>query len=361
MPVRHVILFSDTSDSEEQEEQGTGKTCEALAKEYRAKGITTTVVGIGEAEAPHTPFLRRLAAASGGRFYITSEGTDLRRIFLSETRVLAQSNLREKSVRVAATGAHPVLEGVDTAKLPALAAFVETGRRAGADTALVLEDGRPMLATWRYGLGKVGAITTDLYEGWGAWANVPEGAQTLKQTVRHLLRQKSVHRADARLKLQDRVVDLELEMPEGATEEATAVELFAIEKSGASHKIAARLEKRGPGRWTVRGMSNGEPVVIARARDSRGALVAEAVAQQDRVPELSGDGADMSYAQQLARAGDGRLAPTPEQSLARTSKPGKELTPSWPYALLAGAILVVLDLILRRFGTRARRVPAFAM
>jgi uncharacterized membrane protein len=371
-PIRHVILFSDTSDSEEQAEscpwQGCAgkKPAEQLAKEARIKGITTTVVGIGEESAKDTEFLRRLAAASGGRFYLTTEGADLRRIFLSETRVLAQSNLREKKTAVTGNGTHPALEGIDTSKLPELAAYVETGRRAGADTALLLAEGRPMLATWRYGLGKVGAIATDLSEGVGGeWAASPEGAKVLRQTARFLARQSAVRRADATVRLSDRMVEVEIELPADAPDNAApaSLDVFMVaptegEQPRETHKLTMRLEQRGPGRWVARGRSAGEPIAIVRARDARGALMAEAVGREDRVMELSGVGADTYEVAELARIGEGRVDPTPPASLVPTSRPERELAASWPYALLAASVLVVLDLILRRLGEPKRRRAA---
>jgi Mg-chelatase subunit ChlD len=368
-PIRHVILFSDTSDSEEQVENcpfdgacAGQKSAEALAKEARARGITTTVVGIGEEEAKDTAFLRRVATAAGGRFYLTTEGADLRRIFLSETRVLAQSNLREKKTTVASAGPHPALEGVDARKLPELAAYVETGRRSGADTALLLADGarpegRPLLATWRYGLGKAGAIATDLSEGWGgAWAASPEAAKVLRQSVRFLLRQNDARRADANVRIRDRVVEVDIELPPDAPESAApkSVDVFAVDKGGASRKLTMRVEQRGPGRWTARGRGAGEPIVIVRARDARGALMAEAVGREDRAPEISGAGPDDRLALELANIADGRLAPSPSETLDRTLRPAPELTATWPFALLVAAALVVIDLVLRRLGTPSR-------
>lgn len=374
-PIRHVILFSDTSDSEEQSEScpfdgecAGKKSAETLAKEARAKGITTTVVGIGEESAKDTAFLRRVAASAGGRFYITSEGTDLRRIFLSETRVLAQSNLRERKTTVSSAGPHPALEGVDPLKLPELAAYVETGRRVGADTALLLADGarpegRPMLATWRYGLGKAGAITTDFSEGWGgAWASSTETAKVLRQTVRFLLRQNDARRADAVVRIKDRVVEVDIELPPDAPESAApkAIDVFGVDEGGASHKIAMRLEQRGPGRWTARGRGTGEPIVIMRARDARGALMAEAVGREDRAAELAGAGADERLAAELANIAGGRVMPSPAATLSRTPRPAPELAATWPYALVVAAALVVVDLVLRRLGAprRDRRVAS---
>ena len=361
MPIRHVILFSDTSDSEQQSAGceygpcGGGRTSESLAREARSKGITTTVVGIGEEEASDTPFLRRLAAAAGGRFYLTTEGTDLRRIFLSETRVLAQSNLRQKKTAVSAAGPHPVLEGVDTRKLPAIGAYVETGRRAGADTALVLADGRPLVATWRYGLGKVGAIATDLTEGWGeSMGRSPAAAQVLKQTVRYLLRQRDARRADASIRLLDRVVEMDIELPPDAPESAApaALDVRAVAEGGNSRPVAMTLEPRGPGRWLARGRIEGDAIVIARARDERGAIMAEAVGRQDQSAELVSDEPDLHAAEELARVGGGRVSPSARDTLLPTARPTRTLVASWPYALVAAAFLVVLDLVLRRLGER---------
>jgi uncharacterized membrane protein len=377
-PIRHVILFSDTSDSEEQvgecksggmdfafagcSVEAGGRTAESLAKEARSHGITTTVVGIGEEEAQHTPFLRRLAAAAGGRFYITSEGTDLRRIFLSETRVLAQSNLREQKANVVAAGAHPALEGVDAAKLPPVTAYVETARRASADTALLIDDpsvpgGRPMLATWRYGLGKVGAITTDLADGWADATKASPAGQVLKQTLRFLLRQSDAHRADVELTMHDHVVDVSVELPPDAPDTAAprALEAWAVDRDGKSRGLSIALERRGPGRWVGHARTGAEPIVVARARDGRGALMGEAVGQEDRISEISGFGFDEPYAADLARVGDGVLRPSIADVLSRTSRPGRELRASWPDALVVAAMLVVVDLLLRRLAGRKRR------
>jgi uncharacterized membrane protein len=381
-PIRHVILFSDTSDSEEQvgdckgsgggfdyggfggcTVESGGRTAESLAKEARSHGITTTVVGIGEEEAQHTPFLRRLAAAAGGRFYITTEGTDLRRIFLSETRVLAQSNLREQKANVVGASAHPALAGVDAATLPPVTAYVETARRASAETALVIDDpavpgGRPMLATWRYGLGKVGALTTDLADGWADPTKASPAGQVLKQTLRFLLRQSDAHRADMEVTMHDHVVDVSVELPPDAPESAAPrmLEAWAVDRDGKSRAMSIALERRGPGRWVGHARAGAEPIVVARARDGRGALMGEAVGQEDRVSEISGFGFDEAYAADLARVGDGMVRPQIADVLSRTGRPGRELRASWPDALIVAAMLVVVDLVLRRLAGRKRRV-----
>ena len=176
-PIRHVLIFSDTMDSEEQSAGCIWPPCAVegessldLARHARGRGITTTVVGIGDPQGRHAGFLSDLAAAGGGRYYLTETGVDLRRIFVAETRAVSRSNLREGETPLTVR-AHPILDGIDN--IPALAGFVQARVRPTARTPLLTPDGRPVLATWRHGVGTVTAFTSDLggrwSRSWGAW------------------------------------------------------------------------------------------------------------------------------------------------------------------------------------------------
>ena len=217
-----------------------------------------------------------------------------------------------------------------------------------------------MLATWRYGLGKAGAITTDLVEGWGdAWASSQDAAKLLRQTVRFLLRESNAHRADANVRIKDRIVEVDIELPPDAPDSAapTSIEVFAVEQGGSSRKLDVRLDNRGPGRWTARARANGEPIIIARARDARGALMSEAVGREDHASELTGEGVDEHAATELASIGDGRVRPAVADVSSSTRRPAPALAASWPYALIVAAVLVVLDLVFRRLGGPKARPP----
>ena len=84
--------------------------------------------------------------------------------------------------------------------------------------------------------------------------------------------------------------------------------------------------------------------------------MAEAVGREDRTSELAGMGADERAAAELANIGLGNTRPSHAQLISRTRRPAPELAPSWPFALIAAAVLVVLDLLFRRLGApRGRR------
>ncbi len=362
--VRHVILFSDTADSEEQTEScyytacgSEPRTAIGLAELARKTGITTSVVGIGLESDSDTEFLRKLAAASGGRFYLTSDASDLRRIFISEARVAARSNLREGPVAVRVSEAHPILAGVDLTAMPALGGFVEAKRRPLTDNALVTrDDDKPILSSWRYGLGQVVALTTDLRGDWkGSWSHFAGAGQVLRQAVRFAMRRHGSAGADLRVAVHERSAEATLDLSEPAGEPAelpTQVEAYAFAEDGSMHAVPTSFERAAPGRWTVRARMHGEPFVILRARDAGGGLVAEAIGASDSAGELASLGADERALRDLAREGSGVFSPEPTDTLRAEGPVRGEPVPLWPFVLLLAAALVCVDLWLRRLGRK---------
>ncbi|MFT3772343.1 MAG: VWA domain-containing protein [Minicystis sp.] len=358
-PLKHVILFADTADAEQQTEDCTygacgnsDKTAETLAETARRAGITTSVVGIGRERDSDTPFLRRLAASGGGRFYITGNAVDLRRIFVSEARVATRSNLRAGPVSVDVAADHPVLAGVDVSRFPPLGGFVEARRRATAETALITrEDQKPILASWRYGLGKVVALTTDLRADWKAgWSTFPEAGQVLRQAVRFALRRRGASASDVRVAVGERGAEINVELADDAegTAAPASLEVYAFAASGDPKPIPAALERVAPGRFVARVATTGQPFVVARVRDAAGGHVGEAIGQIDAADEMAALGPDERALRALAAEGDGRFDPDARDALRTAGTRGREPVPLWPFFLLASAVLTCIDLWLRR-------------
>jgi uncharacterized membrane protein len=369
-PVRHVILFADTADAEEQAEDcaygscGDRRTAEDLAETARKTGITTSVVGIGRESDSDTAFLRRLAASGGGRFYITGNATDLRRIFVSEARVATRSNLRAGPIAVEISEDHPVLAGVDVSRFPPLGGFVDARRRATADTALITSDDRkPILASWRYGLGKVVALTTDLRADWkNGWSTFSESGQVLRQAVRFALRRRAASASDVRVAVHDRNAEVTVELaddPEDKSAAPATIDVFAFGPGVAPVPVPATLERVAPGRYVARGITSGLPFVMARVRDAAGGAVGEAIGQTDAADELASVGADERALRAIADEGGGRFDPEPRAALRPAMTRGAEPAPLWPWALIGAAVLVCADLWLRRLARGQQAAAVF--
>jgi uncharacterized membrane protein len=365
-PLRHVILFADTADAEERAEGCIFGDCpdaphpaSELAENARRAGITTSVVGIGRESDHDTAFLRALAASAGGRFYITSEAADLRRIFVSETRVATRSNLREGPLAVDVAEDHPILAGVDVSRFPPLGGFVEARRRATADTALITrDDQKPILASWRYGLGKVVALTTDLRADWkSGWSTTPGAGQVLRQAVRFALRRRGGGASDVRVAVHERAAEISVDVADGpGGEEAApaAIEVFAFGPGGKPEPVQASIERVAPGRWVAHAPTGGLPFLVARVRDAAGGFVGEGLGRIDVADEMAEVGPDERALRSLASEGGGRFDPDAETAMRASGPRGREPVPVWPWVLLGAAALACVDLWLRRVGGPGR-------
>lgn len=372
-PIRHVILFSDTRDSEEQHQGCPFRPCRRrlpwavdLARDARATGITTSVVGIGEAGDTDTRFLQQLAAGGGGRFYLTSSGRDLRRIFVTETRATARSNLREEATSVRRVGDHPVVRGL--AAFPAIDGHVETLPRATAELGLETVDERPLLASWRYGLGNVLAFTSDAGGRWSAaWSEWAGAGQLFRQMARFAQRESVPARADTRARVEAERYELAIDVPPEAGEDAipTTVSLVAVDAEGSRHAFEGAIARVGLGRYRVRAtLPEGVEGVLARVRDERGRLVAEDLCRASHHGELAARGVatetlDAWVSGQPPELG-ARRNPSPVDAVSDGSVEiaGRESVAPWLLAL--ALVLLVLDLFIRRRARPRAKDPRIA-
>ncbi|HEY6634936.1 MAG TPA: VWA domain-containing protein, partial [Acidimicrobiia bacterium] len=170
--VKHIILFTDGFTSEL--EVGADFVGAPLAKdlvetveEIAGQGITVSVVGTGEGAIPA---LEEVAEVGNGRFYPGRDLEEIPEIFVKEARIAARSFINEGEFFPVVTSTAQAVR--DLASSPALLGYVATAPKPTADVQLqVGELSDPLLASWRVGLGKVTAWTSDGGDKWSAgWA-----------------------------------------------------------------------------------------------------------------------------------------------------------------------------------------------
>ena len=166
--LRHVIVLSDG------ETGGSGSDyMDLVALMKQDLNITVSAVAIGD--KANVPLLRRLTVYGGGAFHHTYDPSTLPRIVAGEVKEEpAQQQPRQKDFRPRLARDTNLLADFPRKKFPPVTGFVRTTAKKGADTDLFvqLRDGtkKPLLASWRYGKGKVVAFTADLHGGWTrAW------------------------------------------------------------------------------------------------------------------------------------------------------------------------------------------------
>jgi Mg-chelatase subunit ChlD/uncharacterized membrane protein len=175
--LRHIILFTDGFSSQLFESgfssdgsfgsdalSGLAEQAAALA----AEGITVSVVATGE--TPALEALRSVAEAGNGRFYPGRDLSEIPEIFVDEARLVSRDFVNEGEFYPAVTSTDHLVRELTAA--PPLFGFVATTPKPTAEVLLAIGDhADPLLATWRVGLGRATAWTSDASERWSQqWA-----------------------------------------------------------------------------------------------------------------------------------------------------------------------------------------------
>lgn len=154
---RHIILMTDGLG------QG-GIDYDPILDEILEAGITVSTAAIGQ--GADVWLLEEIAARGGGAAYATEDFEAFPSIMAQEILLLAADPIvRDPVVPRWDERDAAFVRGVQP---PRLGGFVTTSRRAGAQTHWVGPDDEPILASWRYGLGRVVALTSD---GAGDWSS----------------------------------------------------------------------------------------------------------------------------------------------------------------------------------------------
>jgi len=178
---RHIILFADAADSEEE-----GMYRELLAQCAKAN-ITVTVIGLGTPKDSDADLLRDIAARGGGRIFFTEDANDLPRLFAQDTFIVARSAFVDEPTAQRTSGSLFTIAGRQFNGIPPIGGYNLTYLRNGASAAVLTDDEHhaPVVAAWQAGSGRVLAYTGEIDgEFTGALAKWPAAGDYYTSLVR---------------------------------------------------------------------------------------------------------------------------------------------------------------------------------
>ena len=344
---KHVIVLSDGQT------QGFGY--EELVQVLAVDGISVSTVGIGD--GADMRLMEAIALAGGGRAYFTDDFYSIPQIFTREALRASKSMLVERLVQPVVIGDDTALREIDTEELPLLTGYVATTAKSAANVIMVSDSGDPLLAKWRYGLGRTVAFTSETKPRWAEdWLGWPDFAKFWSQLVRSVTGQElgqqlwiecrhrrsddgAVLIADVRNATGDFVSDLDLQ-------------LTAVDSDGRKHVLAS--EQTGPGLYQA---------AIPRIRygvDQQFVWVAKTDNGEDQTsaygftysfsPEFRTLGVDDGMVDEISRLTAGHTTRLGQAVIAERSQKARRSIALWPILLAAAIVLVPLDILSRRLG-----------
>jgi uncharacterized membrane protein len=343
--VKHMIILTDG--------QTAGGGYEAMASQCRGEGTTISTVSIGEGS--HVALLQAIAAAGGGQSYTTTDASAITRIFTQDTLMHTGRMIREDPFEPRLVEKHPILAGFEDWDA-ALLGYVKTLRKATAQIPLVTDQGDPLLAHWRYGLGKVTAFSSDAKSRWASlWISRWSGYSRLwSQILRETARPPQGRNMDLATEMQgdDALIRVDLLEDAGTRANNARVEadvfFVAADALGAPLKPVQKLAltQEGPGLYATRFQPSNPGVYLIRAKS--GAEMVSAGLVHNPSSEASLGTVNEPLLREVAKITGGQyLAPgeTPKLNQAAATA----YVDLWPHLLLILLTLFLADIAIRRW------------
>jgi Ca-activated chloride channel homolog len=349
-PLRHVIILSDGLTDE--------GDFEGLVKRMAREKITVSTVAVGE--DADVKLLASMAGWGRGRAYATNDARDVPRIFMTETTIASQGLLIEKGFLPRQASAGDAVRGIPLESMPGLKGFVLTYMKPGAEMIASALYSAPLLATWRYGLGRSAAFTSDLGGRWSAsWLAWDQFPRLAAQLVRWLERPSNADLLRPRLGVAGGRATVTVDAYDALGAFANGLDLAAIVLDPDGGRAEVRVPQTGPGLYQAvfPAAAVGDYIVTLSAATGDGSAPPAPVTLAATVPysdEYRMLAADTALLDRLAAlTGGGRIdAADDEEGLSALlhREPGMSAAGSdaWRYLLLTGLLLFFLDVVARR-------------
>lgn len=358
---KHILIITDAGVED--------ADYESLVRLIAKDNINVSTVLVG-AQA-HSQSLVDIASWGRGRFYAAADRYNLPEVVLKQSTTLNLPAYKSGGFPVIGRGGPGWWGELDRTAVPALAGYVETQTRPGAETVLEVDgSAHPVLASWQYGLGRVTTFMTEpLGEGTAAWKDWNGYGRWLARVVSRTagdLRpfRFEVTRQDHRLVVQARRYGDRTDAVPVASlmDGAGAGSPLVFHARSADHFVAERVadpiqEVR------LRASAGGPRTTAPGAGPGRGEVLLVSPPSDDVASEFQVDPEAAMDLAGLARATGGTYAGPADASAAPRALPlpadanSLSLVELWPYAAGLALLLYLTELAVRRWPSRPATAP----
>ena len=354
-PVKHIVVLGDgDADSSSSQQMQT------FVQDALAKGVTTSTIAVDvHGSSSYMSFMQDIARWGGGRFYQSSNASQVPDLFLKESTTALRPWFEQTPFfpKIASPG--DLLQGVSTESFPQLGGYVVTTPKPSAEQYLISGKQDPVLAAWSYGLGRSVAWTSDSNGAWtGGFLHSPTSGTLFARMVAWTLPGSA---SQLQIEAQPSGDALQVDVTGPQTAGATvSVGVVRPDLQSSSEDLVAVA----PGHWQGRigGTSVGTYLLHAALKTN-----GQVKAQADRAvsvpysPEYLQLGRDDGLLRQVARDGAGVVLAKAALAWAQKILPvpiSSEIF--WPLVLLA-ALLWPLDVAMRRITLSPRQLVSNAV
>ncbi len=343
--LKHVIFLSDG--------QMTRGDFAGLLRRMAKDKITVSTVAIGK--DADVPLMVDVAKWGRGRFYYTEDDSTIPRIFTLETQLASKASLVEQPFKATvASPAHEAIQEIDWKEAPPLGGYVATSMKSNADLVLMTHQEDPLLATWRYGLGRSVAFTSDAKAKWGVlWVRWGGFNKFWSQVTRWALRTGTRSDTVATVSRTDDVGEVVVDAIDPKGEFINFLDSQVGVVAPNKTQTVVDLEQIGPGRYRGRFPAGQEGVYLVgmaqrRADQMVGSQLAGLVVPYGR--EFRDLGVDETFLRELTELTGGGMLAEPKDAFLQNRHKSRLSVDIWPWLVGMVAVLLIPEIALRRIG-----------
>lgn len=346
--LKHVIFLSDG--------QMTRGDFAGLLRRMAKDKITVSTVAIGK--DADVQLMLDIAKWGKGRFYYTEDSQTIPRIFTLETQLASKASLIEQPFRPQlASPSHEAVQDIDWKSVPPLGGYVATTVKNTAELVLMSHQEDPILATWRYGLGRSAAFTSDAKAKWGLlWLRWRDFSKFWAQVARWTLRNQSRSDTVASVERRDDTGEVTVDAVDSKGEFLNFLDADVGVVSPDRERSVVPMEQIAPGRYRARFPTPQEGVYLVGSAEHRGDHVIGSQLAGLVVPyarELRDLGVDEALLREVADLTGGDALHDPGETFQRARRPSRVPVDVWPWMVGLVALAVVPEIALRRLGSLA--------
>jgi hypothetical protein len=350
----HIILLSDGNT------RAVYYYYNALINRFQQANITISTIALGS-WLVNTKLLKDIAMKTKGQFYQLTDIIKLPRLVVQDSDIfVSQSDFHEEHFYPRINQKSQILKGIYEKQFPPLKGYTITEAKKKAEVPLVADimgKADPILANWRYGLGKVVIYTSDADARWSSkWINWLKFNKFWSQVVRWSM--KDISKTDYNLKVQteDNITSLLIESST-RLEDDTKLKVSLLQPEPDNGSLELTLKQIAPQRFTaeLRDISpNAYTVKISRIKDekivdlkTKGLIVPESAIEKPL--EHSNRGNNVSLLKNIAEITGGKYNPGREEMVVEEKEiiRTKDLA---SYLIPLAIVLFIFDIAARKFN-----------
>lgn len=343
-PIKHMIVLSDG------ESQGHFEGNLHIIREAVEETITISTVALGEDADQEV--MEKIAEMGGGNYYFTDDPNNIPQIFIKEAKRIRKTTVMERTFQASRVKETAVTKGIDFEATPPLKGYLTSKPLPTSEVLVITDQREPLLASWRYGLGKVTVFTSDAADHWAdGWASWDGLARLWRQALEDVLRRTDVETIDVGSQLSGDEVTVKVDTVDRFGEFTNELDLWATLIDPAGRKTRFPLEQSSPGGYKgIAPVEEYGPYLTTVTMKSR---TGNPISGFDRIArpfpaEYAMAEPNLKILNEIAMMTGGEFA----GSLSRFVRPGQnevaETSPLWPWFIYFALGLILFDVLLRR-------------